>query len=143
MLDQAVVGALASIVCIAIHAAMTLAVIRFARRLAKTMVRYPLLLVVVMIPTVMVLMTTHTFEVIFWAWIYNIVGAAPPNAPLVYFAFVNYTTLGYGEILPVPHWQLLGPITAMNGVILFGWSTAVIFEVLRKTIELPSPKRNR
>jgi hypothetical protein len=30
----------------------------------------------------------------------------------------------------------LGPMTAMNGVLLFGWSTAVIFEVLRKTISL-------
>jgi hypothetical protein len=52
----------------------------------------------------------------------------------VYFAFVNYTTLGYGDIVPVKDWQLLGPMTAMNGVLLFGWSTAVIFEVLRRTM---------
>jgi len=52
----------------------------------------------------------------------------------VYFAFVNYTTLGYGDILPVERWQLLGPITAMNGVLLFGLSTAGIFEVLRWTV---------
>jgi hypothetical protein len=142
MLNQVVVGALASILCISIHAAMTLGVVRFARRLAETMVRYPLLLLVVMIPTVIFLMATHTFEVLAWAWIYKIVGAAPPSTALVYFAFVNYTTLGYGEVVPVPEWQLLGPITAMNGVILFGWSTAVIFEILRKTIDLPPPKRN-
>jgi hypothetical protein len=48
-----------------------------------------------------------------------------------YFAFVNYTTLGYGDILPAPEWRMLGPITALNGILLFGWSTAVIFEVLR------------
>jgi hypothetical protein len=52
----------------------------------------------------------------------------------VYFAFVNYTTLGYGDIVPVRDWQLLGPMTAMNGVLLFGWSTAVLFEVLRKAM---------
>ena len=57
------------------------------------MVRYPLLLIVVLIPTVTFLMATHTFEVVIWAWIYKIVGAAPPGTPLVYFAFVNYTTL--------------------------------------------------
>jgi hypothetical protein len=45
---------------------------------------------------------------------------------------VNYTTLGYGDVTPVERWRLLGPITAMNGVLLFGWSTAVIFEVLRR-----------
>ena len=31
-------------------------------------------------------------------------------------------------------WNLLGPMTAMNGVLLFGWSTEVIFEVLRMTL---------
>jgi hypothetical protein len=63
-----------------------------------------------------------------------IVDAAPLGTNLVYFAFVNYTTLGYGDVTPVRDWQLLGPMTAMNGVLLFGWSTAVIFEVLRKAM---------
>jgi hypothetical protein len=53
---------------------------------------------------------------------------------LIYFAFVNYTTLGYGDLVPVERWRLIGPMTAMNGVLMFGWSTAVIFEVLRKTM---------
>jgi hypothetical protein len=26
-------------------------------------------------------------------------------------------------------------MTAMNGILMFGWSTAVLFEVLRKTLE--------
>ena len=60
--------------------------------------------------------------------------AAPPDANLVYFTFVNYTTLGYGDITPAERWRLLGPMTAMNGVLLFGWSTAVIFQVLRRTM---------
>jgi hypothetical protein len=91
-------------------------------------------LMMVMIPTVLVLMTTHTFEVIVWSFVYFIVGAAPDGADLVDFAFVNYTTLGYGDVVPVAGWRLLGPMTAMNGVLLFGWSTAVIFEVLRRTL---------
>jgi hypothetical protein len=62
---------------------------------------------------------------------YAIVGVAPPGTDLIYFAFVNYTTLGYGDVTPLRRWQLLGPMTAMNGVLLFGWSTAVIFAVLR------------
>jgi hypothetical protein len=66
--------------------------------------------------------------------VYSIVSAAPPKTDLVYFAFVNYTTLGYGDVTPVERWRLLGPMTAMNGVLLFGWSTAVIFDVLRTTM---------
>jgi Ion channel len=48
--------------------------------------------------------------------------------------FVNYATLGYGDVIPVEGWRLLGPITAMNGALMFGWSTAVIYEVLQKTM---------
>jgi len=32
-------------------------------------------------------------------------------------------------------WRLIGPMTAMNGILMFGWSTALLFEVLRKTLE--------
>jgi hypothetical protein len=135
MLVQSIIGAVACILSIAIHAVMTVAVIGLAHTLNHALVRHRLLLVGVMIPTVSLLMATHAVEVVVWAWIYLVVGAAPPNTPLIYFSFVNYTTLGYGEILPLPDWQLLGPITAMNGILLFGWSTAVIFEVLRKTVE--------
>ena len=63
---------------------------------------------------------------------YAIVGAAPEGTDLIYFAFVNYTTLGYGDVMPVERWHLLGPMTAMNGVLLFGWSAAVIFAILQK-----------
>ena len=91
-------------------------------------------LITVMISTVSVLMAAHAVEVFVWALAYLIVGVVPGKAGFVYFAFVNYTTLGYGDILPVERWRLLGPITALNGVLLIGWSTAVIFEVLRRAL---------
>ena len=96
--------------------------------------RQSLRLVAVMIATVSVFMAAHIAEVIVWSLAYMAVGAAPPGTDFIYFAFVNYTTLGYGDVTPVERWQLLGPMTAMNGVLLFGWSTAVIFAVLRSTM---------
>jgi hypothetical protein len=36
----------------------------------------------------------------------------------------------------VARWRLLGPMTAMNGMLLFGWLVAVIFQVLRRTMLL-------
>ena len=136
MLRQFLVGGGASVLNITIHALIMATVVRVAQ-LAGTKDRsHPsLVLIAVMIPTVSVLMATHALEVVMWAWIYALVDAAPVDAHLVYFAFVNYTTLGYGDIVPVERWRLLGPMTAMNGVLMFGWSTAVIFEVLRKTME--------
>jgi hypothetical protein len=115
-------------------------VVRVAQGVAaKSMLAPWLLLIAVMIGTVSVLMTAHFFEVMVWALAYAIFDVAPPGTDMMYFAFVNYTTLGYGDITPVERWQLLGPITAMNGILLFGWSTAVIFDVLRRTIALSPP----
>jgi hypothetical protein len=87
-----------------------------------------------MIVTVSVLMAAHFAEVLVWSLTYAITSAVPTGTDLIYFAFVNYTTLGYGDVIPAERWHLLGPMAAMNGVLLFGWSTAVIFEVLRNLL---------
>lgn len=135
MLGQFLTGGAASACNIAIHALVMTVVVRVAVALAEKATAWPSLrLACTMIATVLVLMAAHTAEVMVWALVYGLVDAAPAGSGLVYFAFVNYTTLGYGDIIPVERWQLLGPIAAMNGVLLFGWSTAVIFEVLRKTM---------
>ena len=135
MLRQYLVGAVASVCNIAIHALVMVSVIKVARiadELATTHQTFRL--IAVMIAAVTVLMIAHLAEVLVWSLTYVIFGVAPEGADIVYFAFVNYTTLGYGDVTPVVRWHLLGPMTAMNGVLLFGWSTAVVFEVLRMTL---------
>lgn len=135
MLLQFVVGAAACICNIAIHALVMLVLVRVAQRAARTHRLGPsLLLVTIMVTTVSVLMMAHGIEVFVWALTYAMVGAAPPGSDVLYFAFVNYTTLGYGDIVPVDRWRLIGPTTAMCGVLMFGWSTAVIFDVLRRAL---------
>jgi hypothetical protein len=135
MLRQFLVGAAASGCNIAIHALVMVAVIRAARFADELATAYQTFrLIAVMIATVTVLMIAHLAEVLVWSLIYAAIDVAPEGADLMYFAFVNYTTLGYGDVTPVERWRLLGPMTAMNGVLMFGWSTAVIFEVLRRTL---------
>ena len=135
MLDQLLIGGAVSACNIAIHALVMTLVVQAARAASTKHMTWPSLrLIVVMIATVLVLMAAHTSEIAVWALAYRMVDAAPAGADLLYFAFVNYTTLGYGDVIPVPDWQLLGPMAAMNGILLFGWSTAVIFEVLRRTM---------
>ena len=136
MLRQYLVGSSVTAINILIHASITVVVVRVARAtgLRKTLHPWSRLLGA-MIATASVLIVAHTLEVIVWCAAYLLVNAAPDNADAFDFAFVNYTTLGYGDVTPSKGWRLLGPMTAMNGVLMFGWSTAVIFEVLRKTID--------
>jgi Ion channel len=135
MIRQFLVGGAVSTVTIAMHALVMIVLIGVARSAsARSKARPYEHLVLVMVPTVMVLMATHTAEVLVWALGYWLVDATPEGADRVYFAFVNFATLGYGDIVPVARWRILGPIAAMNGALLFGWSTAVIFEVMRRAL---------
>ncbi|MGH1575132.1 potassium channel family protein [Methylobacterium sp. P31] len=134
MLVQLVVGAGASLCCIMVHSFMMALVLRVARSHTNIRGYSSVLLSRIMSSTVCVLMAAHTLEVMIWTVIYRSVGIAPAGSDLLYFAFVNYTTLGYGDIIPAEPWRLLGPVAAMNGILLFGWSTAVIFEILRRTL---------
>lgn len=138
MLRQLLVGTAVSICNIAIHAMVMVTVLRAARIAGQSATSRPSFrLIAVMIATVSVLMVAHLAEVLVWAFAYMMIGVAHVGTDLTYFAFVNYTTLGYGDVTPLEHWHLLGPMTAMNGVLLFGWSTAVIFQVLRKAMTGP------
>ena len=97
MILQFLVGALISMVNIMIHASVTVAAVSIARAEGPRHTAYPRLhLMSVMVGTATALMIAHTLEVLVWALCYAVVDAAPPGSGLLYFAFVNYTTLGYG-----------------------------------------------
>jgi hypothetical protein len=140
---QLLAGGGISVVNITIHALVMTLVVRTAQNIAvRTRVTGSFFLPGMMIGVVSILMAAHAVEVLVWALGYAVLGVAPAGVDTVYFAFVNYTTLGYGDVIPVKSWQLLGPATALNGVLMIGWSTAVIFEVLRRSLELdPSHAR--
>jgi hypothetical protein len=136
MLDQILVGSATSLLNLVIHALMLAAVAKTVADLSLRSAMAPHLLqeTIVIVATGTLLVATHFLEVLVWAGTYALVDAAPPGTDLIYFAFGNYTTLGYGDVLPVPHRRLLGPMTALNGILLIGWSTALIFAILRRTV---------
>jgi Ion channel len=136
MVLQFLVGGGVSVINIMIHALITLTTIGVARQAGRQSTSRPRLhLMTVMAVTVLILMLAHTAEIFVWSLAYAAVGAAPEGSDLLDFAFVNYTTLGYGDVTPLKGWRLIGPMTAMNGILMFGWSTALVFEVLRRTLE--------
>ena len=139
MLDQVIVGGGASLANLIIHAVLVGSIVWMVRYLRMDDASIPSFLqyTLVIVATGTLLVAGHFGEVVLWAYTYAFVGAAPPNTDLVYFAFGNYTTLGYGDVVPVPKWHLLGPMTALNGVMLIGWSTALIFETLHRSGSRP------
>jgi Ion channel len=136
MLRQLLVGGAISLANIAIHATVMIALIAAAQR-AGTRIdksRPRRQLIAIMVATVTVLTLAHVAEVAVWAAFYALADVSPPGRSALYFAFVNFATLGYGDIVPTERWLLIGPMTSMNGVMLFGWSTAVMFAIMHSTL---------
>lgn len=89
-----------------------------------------------MICVVFVLSIFHSAEILVWSVVINLVGAVSRIDEALYFAFTSYTTLGYGDVLANKGWLLLGPASAMNGILMFGWSTAVIYQAMGEAFRM-------
>ncbi len=74
----------------------------------------------------------HILHIWLWALLYLMLDCAPLDilTDALYFATVTYTTLGYGDITLEPGFRMLSGIEAANGFLLFGWTTAFIFEII-------------
>ena len=81
-----------------------------------------------------ILLTGHLAQVAAWAAAFMGVGEFDTFAVAFYHSAVNYTTLGYGDIVMSPRWRLLGPQEAVSGTLAFGWSTAAIVTVVIRLV---------
>jgi hypothetical protein len=133
MWSQLFAGGLVSFVNFGIHALMTGLVIEVTRRTAaRTDHLHAFLRMIALLTVTMIgLMCAHVCEIGVWTLYYSYEGVAPAGTTPFEFAFENYTALGYGEPAPPEGKRLVGPITALNGLLLIGWSVAIIFEVMR------------
>lgn len=140
---QFLFGMLVSIINVAAQAAATVLVIRTLRYIGPKLGRRRGVraLMIIMATTGTMLTIAHLIQVGVWALALILVGAADfQNA--YFLAFSDFTTVG-SAIRSDPYWRLLGPMAAANGMLLFGWSTAVLFAVLSRAIELMKLMRRR
>jgi voltage-gated potassium channel Kch len=88
----------------------------------------------VLVNSALIVLALHGLEIVIWAAAYEKfipVNELATFEEAVYFSFVTFTTLGYGDITLSESWRLLSGIEALNGIILVGWTTAMIFSVVQ------------
>ena len=134
MLEQIVIGSVLMFITTFVHAACTLAALWALRTthagrwgLRSHWTRGSLVSALVLMMFLAALL-----EVSIWAAVYLLVGAMPALEPALYFSTVTFTTLGYGDVTLSESWRLLGSFEAANGIILFGWTTALIFAFVHR-----------
>ncbi|MCH9672464.1 MAG: potassium channel family protein [Gammaproteobacteria bacterium] len=94
----------------------------------------PLKWTTLLVLTTLWLMASHSVAVWIWSALYFAVGAFETFEPALYFALVSFTTLGFGDVVLDERWRLLSGMTAASGLLLFGFSTAFLFEVLARLL---------
>jgi voltage-gated potassium channel len=87
--------------------------------------------------TALLLMLLHFLEILIWAGAYLAIPEIRQLANFeeaIYFSMVTYATVGYGDIVLEPQWRIMSGFEAMSGILLFGWSTAMLFSIVQKII---------
>jgi Ion channel len=130
------VGGCAVVCTILIHAlalAATVNLFRHERRLGRAgagaLIDFAIVALVISFAFV-----AHLIEIALWAMLLVVCGEFQDFGAAYYHSAVNYTTLGYGDVLLTPSWRLLGPLEATNGALMFGVSAAMVFAVIQRLV---------
>jgi hypothetical protein len=137
ILTPLAVGACAVGFTIFIHAlalSATVSVVRHQQKLGRAGTSFWIDVLIVML-AMPFLLAAHLIEVALWAALFIICGEFSDFGTAYYHSAVNYTTLGYGDLIMTSSWRLLGPLEAANGALMFGVSTAIIFAVIQRLLE--------
>ena len=85
---------------------------------------------VIIVFAVLCIFAIHTVQIWVWTAGYIVLGEFDALRTALYFSTVTFTSLGYGDITLSEHWRLLSSIEAVNGILMFGWSTAYIYRLM-------------
>jgi len=90
----------------------------------------------VVISSVMLLLVIGNLaQVAIWALLFQVMGEFETFDAAFYHSAVNFATLGYGDIVMSDQHKLLGPIQAVNGVLMIGVSTAALMATFQDAMK--------
>lgn len=133
LIAQFVIGSLLIALTVVIHAVALDYLMRsirrskgWVKRMFKDHWKIPLL-----VKAVLGVFIAHIVQIWIWALFYMAGGMITSFEEALYFSTSTFTTVGFGDVyLSKENWRLVSSFQSANGFILFGWSTAFIFEVM-------------
>jgi hypothetical protein len=92
----------------------------------------------VMGATALVATLLHGFEGVIWAVAYRFLSALPDNRSAMLYSLSAMTTFGHANLFLENRWQLMGALEALDGMLLFGLTTAFLFAIMQRVWPLGS-----
>ena len=143
MVVQIIVGAVLVGVTAIVQAAFMLATLRMLQALRtheREFSHHHATFIIVMFVVAMFL--AMVIDMAIWASVYRAVDAVATFEEALFVSAGSFTTIGYGDVLIETSWRLLVGIEGANGMIIFGWATALIVAAIQHFYDwTPEEKR--
>ena len=88
--------------------------------------------ITVMGVVLIVLFMGHELQFAVWAALFVYLGEFPTFDTAFYHSVVNFTSLGYGDIVMSEKWRMLGALEAANGILMFGLTASSFLAVMTR-----------
>ncbi|GAB5450928.1 MAG: hypothetical protein Hals2KO_12560 [Halioglobus sp.] len=131
MLSNLLMGLVVMMLCLFVQAMLVAVAVQVYVRHKGILESPAFFSTVCLLGLVMILLVIGNFvQIAIWAGLFFYLGEFEDFVTAVYHSAVNFATLGYGDIVMSEHRRLLGPMEAVNGVLMVGVSTAVVMSTL-------------
>jgi hypothetical protein len=132
MLLNCAIGLSTMAVCLMLQSALIVVALRYYARhdvLGTNPTAWSTLRVINAVMTLLVV--GNLLQLLIWAVMFWLLGEFETLDVAVYHSAVNFASLGYGDIVMSERFRLLGPLEAVNGVLMIGVSTAALMTTLQ------------
>ena len=141
MFPELLAASLLLALCVAIHAAGLMAVLRRFTGPSQLNSLGVFAGTWLLVRVAWWLIFIHLIQIAVWAMFYFLMRCLPDLETALYFSVVTYTTVGYGEVVLSKEWRLMAGVEALTGILMCGLSTGFFFAVLsRMRTMLPAAK---
>lgn len=136
MLPNLLIGVATMTLCLTLQIALlTRALMYYARHQTELDTASFMTTMIILNGVMCLLVVGNLGQVAIWALMFQFLGEFEQYSTAFYHSAVNFSTLGYGDIVMSDRHRLLGPIQAMNGVLMVGVSTAAFMTTLRDAVK--------
>jgi hypothetical protein len=138
MLRNLLIGLPTMLVCLTLQAVFTFWSVRYyMAQTSRTPTRgsgliahtRPLLIAMV------ILILGNLLQIVIWGVLFVLLGEFGELYESIYHSAVNFSSLGYGDVVMSQRWKLLGPLEAGNGVLMFAMTSAALMTMLQQLIK--------
>lgn len=137
MLRYTITGLPVLVLCLVLEAIFVALVLRYYARFRRNRTGIPSPMFDIMLLSMVMMLTLigNFIQMAIWAGLFMWLGEFQDFPTALYHSGVNFSTLGYGDIVMSPHWRMLGPMEAANGILMFGVSSAVMTAAVMDVIK--------